>query len=98
MEVWDENMRQIGMREAEEKHLPPPEDLPEAMSDERQEQIAAEALGVNYRVGLRELRATGNWTDRAVGDVLGVLIDVDGLVELMRAYAAKKADAPAQDS
>ena len=102
MELWDaagevfsDNLRALGEYVAKQKGQQPPADAPEPMSGERRFEIAAMALGANYRMGVNEAEALELLSDRDVGEIHGVLADIDAWLGL-GSEATKKKD-PAED-
>ena len=99
-DVFTDNLRALGEYVAKQNGTEPQADLSEAMTGERRIEIAAMALGVNYRLGMSEVEVLELLTDRDVGEILGVLADIDGWLELGKKAAdedVKKND-PANDA
>jgi len=73
-------------------------EMESTMTNERARQIAAAALGANYRLGPLEADALELLTTDNVQEILQTLVDFQAFIELCDAEAKKKASTPASSA
>lgn len=64
------------------------------MDTDRMPEIAAAAIGENYRVGLTECKLLGLLTSKNMTGIFNILVDFEGFLELTAQEAAKKKSTP----